>query len=156
MKKAGFGINNYTQMPDKKLIQKVLKYLKGNRLMALGTSYKDRPWSATVFFAFDEDLNILFFSREDTRHCQNIKNNKFVSIVINQDWGKSGLVKGLQMTGIASKVSKIQIAKYYSLYRARFPWAAEFPDHSLYVIKPTEIHYIDQEIFGHFYRVKIL
>lgn len=143
-------------MPDKKLNQKVLRYLKGNRLMTLGTSYKDRPWSATVFFAFDNDVNILFFSREDTRHCQNIKKNKFVSIGINQDWGKPGLVKGLQITGIASRISKKQHAKFYPLYCARFPWAAEFPDHSLYVIKSTEIHYIDQNFFGHFHRVKIL
>ncbi len=124
--------------------------------MALGTSFKDRPWSATVFFAFDNDLNILFFSREDTRHCQNIKKNKYVSAAINQDWGKPGLVKGLQMTGIASKVSVKQQKKYFLIYSERFPWAEKFPDHSLYVIRPTEVHYIDQEFFGHFYRVKIL
>lgn len=141
---------------DKKLFQAVRNYLKTNRLMTLGTSYKNRPWSATVFFAFDDDFNILFFSREDTRHCQNIKKNKFVSVAINQDWGKPGLIKGLQITGIASRISKNQREKFYSLYCARFPWAAEFPDHSLYVVKPVEIHYIDQEFFGHFHRVKII
>lgn len=143
-------------MPDKKLIQKVLKYLKGNRLMALGTSFENRPWSATVFFAFDNNFNILFFSREDTRHCRNIKNNKFVSVAVNQDWGKPGLVKGLQIIGIASKISVKQKEKFFPIYNARFPWAAEFPDHSLYAIKPAEIHYIDQEFFGHFHRVKVL
>lgn len=143
-------------MPDKKNLQKVLKYLKGNRLMTIGTSLKDRPWNATVFFAFDKDFNILFFSREDTRHCQNIKINKYVSVAINQDWGKSGLIKGLQMIGIASKIPEKQRAKFYSLYCARFPWAAEFPDHALYIIKPAEIHYIDQKFFGHFHRVRIL
>ena len=143
-------------MPDKKFIQKVLKYFKGNKLMTIGTSFKDRPWSATVFFAFDEKFNILFFSREDTRHCENIKNNKFVSVAINQDWGKPGLVKGLQMAGRASKVSRDKYKSLYLIYRSRYPWADEFPDHALYTIKPTEIHYIDQEFFGHFYRVKIL
>ncbi|TAN57328.1 hypothetical protein EPN15_04745 [Patescibacteria group bacterium] len=143
-------------METTKFIKSALKYLKTNRLMALGTSFKDRPWSATVFFAFDNDFNILFFSREDTRHCQNIKKNKYVSIAINQDWGKPGLVKGLQMTGIASKVPAKQQKKYFLIYSERFPWAEEFPDHSLYIIKPAEIHYIDQEFFGHFYRVKIL
>ena len=143
-------------MPDKKLIQKVLKYYKGNRLIALGTSFKNRPWSATVFFAFDNNFNVLFFSREDTRHCQNIKKNKYVSAAINQDWGKPGFIKGVQMTGIASKIPKKQRAKFYALYCARFPWANEFPDHSLYIIKPAEIHYIDQKFFGHFHRVKIL
>lgn len=141
---------------NNKLFQVVRSYLKANRLMTLGTSLENRPWSATVFFAFDKDFNILFFSREDTRHCQNIKKNKYVSFAINQDWGKSGLIKGLQMTGIASRISKKQHAKFYSLYCARFPWAAEFPDHSLYIIKPTEIHYIDQKFFGHFHRVKVL
>lgn len=143
-------------MLDKKLTQKIVTYLKGNRLMTLGTCFEDRPWNATVFFAFDENFNILFFSREDARHCENIKKNKFVSVAINQDWGKLGLVKGLQITGIASRVANKQIDKFYSLYRVRFPWVGEFPDHSLYVIKPIEIHYIDQEFFGHFHRVRIL
>lgn len=145
-----------TKSANKKLFQAVRNYLKANRLMTLGTSFKNRPWSATVFFAFDKDFNILFFSREDTRHCQNIKKNGFVSVAINQDWGKPGNVRGLQMTGIASKANKKQKGKYYPLYRARFPWADEFPDHALYIVRPKELHYIDQEFFGHFYRVKIL
>src|SRR3989344_4502697 len=127
---------------NKKLTRVALNYLRRNRLMTLGTSCQGKPWLATVFFAFDEKFNILFFSREDTRHCKNIKKNKYVSIAINQDWGNPGLVKGLQMTGIALKISKKQREKFYFLYCARFPWANEFPDHSLYIIKPTEIHYI--------------
>ena len=69
--------------------------------MTIGTSLKDRPWNATVFLHLIK-ISIFCFSREDTRHCQNIKINKYVSVAINQDWGKSGLIKGLQMIGIAS------------------------------------------------------
>src|SRR3989344_9524945 len=110
---------------NKKLTRVALNYLRRNRLMTLGTSCQGKPWLATVFFAFDEKFNILFFSREDTRHCKNIKKNKYVSIAINQDWGKPGLVKGLQMAGRASKGSRDKYKSLYLIYRSRYPWADE-------------------------------
>lgn len=137
--------------------KRVLAYLAQNKLMTLGTSLKNKPWGATVFFAYDKNLNILFYSRDDTRHCQHIKRNPLVSVVINQVWkGKGGFIKGLQMTGSAAKVPEKQLRSYYALYRSRFKWADEFSsDHALYIIKLLEVWLIDQKFFGHFFRVRI-
>lgn len=136
----------------------VLAYLKKNRLMALGTSLLNKPWAATVFFAYDKNFDILFYSREDTRHCAQIQKNPYVSIVINHNWKeKDGLIKGLQITGRASAALRKDYAHYYAIYKSRFPWADEFTsDHRLYLITPIEIWYIDQKLFGHFNRVKIM
>ena len=133
-----------------------LKYLASNRLMTLATSVKDKPWAATVFFAYDDKFNIYFFSRENTKHCQNIKINPNVAVAVNQDWGKAGLIKGFQMSGKASKVPKNKYAASYALYRKRFAWADNFSDHMLYWIKPTEVYHINQKVFKHFFRERII
>ena len=144
---------------SKKLkIKKVLEYMRDNRLMSLGTSLNDKPWLATVFYAFDEKMNIFFYSRGDTRHCRNIAENSNVSATINHTWRyPDGKLKAIQLAGKASKVSKTDHSKYYRIYKTRFKWADEFnSDHVLYVIKPKEMWYIDEKLFGHFHRVKII
>jgi len=134
----------------------VLDYLKRNKLMTLSTVSGNRPWSATVFFAYTPELRILFYSRPDTKHCRHILKNPYVSVVINQDHGTSGQVKGMQITGRAKRVSEKDFKKDYAEYRKRFSWAEDFKkDHRIYSITPTEIHYLDQKRFGHFFRVQM-
>src|SRR3989344_64968 len=132
----------------------VSDYLTANRLMTLGTSYEDRPWSATVFFAYAKNLNLYFYSSEKTKHCINIKKNPNVSVVINNDWrDKNGKIKGLQAIGKASRVSDKDYDKHYPIYHSRFKWSDEFQsDHRLYKIKLAEIWYINENLFGHFHR----
>ena len=140
----------------KKLTKKFLEYLSRNRLMALGTARDNKPWGATVFFAYDKNCNLFFYSSENTKHCKNIVKNPYVSIVINQEWSNKGLIRGAQILGKATKVSNKNLRHFYGIYKARFNWADKFAaDHTLYIIKPVEIWYIDQKLFGHFYRVKI-
>lgn len=136
---------------------RVLQRLRRNRLMALGTSSNGNPWGATVFYAYDRALNLFFYSREDARHCKDIEKNHRVSVVINHEWrNPDGTIKGLQMVGRAQKVSKREYRRNFSTYKARFRWADDFTaDHVLYRITPREVWYIDQKLFGHFYRVRM-
>lgn len=149
---------NNNDVSKKERMAHVLRYLKRNRLMSLGTSVRNKPWAATVFFAYDKNANLIFYSREDTRHCEHIKKNPYVSVVINHDWKeKGGFITGLQIAGRTSKISRIEYGRYYALYKSRFAWADEFAsDHALYLVKPAEIWYINQKLFGHFNRVKIM
>ena len=123
--------------------------------MTLATSVKNKPWASTVFFAFDPTFNFYFFSREATKHCQNIKINPNVAIAVNQDWGAPGRIKGFVMEGKAFKVSSKEHARAYALYSKRFPWALKYKDHILYKIRPTAAHHINQKVFGHFFRVSL-
>mgnify|MGYP001559788533 CR=1 FL=1 len=133
----------------------VLEYLSQNRLMALSTVSNGRPWSATVFFAFDSKGNIYFYSRPDTKHAKHILKNSFVSVAINHYQKKSN-VMGLQMVGRVKRVLEKNFKKDYALYRKRFPWADDFKnDHELFMITPTEIHYVDEKRFRHFFRVRM-
>src|SRR3989338_3060284 len=127
----------------------ILTFLSKNRLMSLATSANNIPWATTVFFAYDNNCNILFYSREDTKHCRDIAKNPSVAITFNQFTGKPNSIKGLQITGRAAKVPKKELPRRYKIYRARYGWAENFKsDHVLYIITPREIHYIDQELFG--------
>ena len=138
-------------------LAKVLEYLHKNRLMALATSSVNKPWLATVFFAFDEGLVLYFFSREDSKHCKNIKKNPSVAVAVNHAWRNAdGTIRGLQMPGRAEHVSEKEYSAAYALYKKRFRWADDFAfDHVLYRIKPIEIWYIDEQLFDHFNRVRV-
>ena len=146
-----------SQVSQKRKVAAVLNYLAKNRLMTLGTSFKNKPWVATTFFAFDNKFNIIFYSRDDTKHSREIRKNANVSVVINHTWKQAGGgINGLQMTGRASKVSKKDYVHHCSLYKKRFSWADDFvSDHRLYIIKPKEIWLIDEKLFGHFHRVRV-
>jgi hypothetical protein len=74
------------KLTKKQIIKKVQEYLEENRLMTLGVCWSNKPWGATVFYAYDEKLNLLFYSRPDTKHCQYIHKNPNVSVVINHNW----------------------------------------------------------------------
>ncbi|MCR4328627.1 MAG: pyridoxamine 5'-phosphate oxidase family protein [Patescibacteria group bacterium] len=133
----------------------ILEYLSKNRLMSLATTSRNTPWATTVFFSYENNCDLFFFSNPHTKHCQDIAENPRVAITFNQYWGSPMSVKGLQITGIAAKVSKKDYVHSYATFLARYPWAALFTaNHTLYIIKPEEIYYIDQALFKHFHRVR--
>lgn len=60
----------------------ILEFLKSERLLALGTSHRNIPWVAHLFFVLDDDLNFYFVSHKDTSHSQHISENPTVSFSI--------------------------------------------------------------------------
>lgn len=125
--------------------------------MALCTAYGNKPWGATVFYAFNKKIELHFFSRPDTRHSLDIAENSNVAVVINHDWhDKNGRIRGVQISGRAAKVTKKGYASSFSLFKKRFSWAEKFAhDHILYKITPKEIWLIDEAFFGDFFRRRI-
>lgn len=127
----------------------ILEYLSQNKLMSLATCLGNKPWAATVFYAYDLDLNIYFISRADTKKIQNLSKNPNVSVVINEYQPKKGTVKGIQLEGSAKVLSKAENRESLDLYRKRFSWADDYlGDHELFKITPNFIRYLDDELFG--------
>ena len=92
--------------------QLVLDFLAKNKLMAVAT-YGDHPWIATVYYTFDDKLNIYFLSGPETLHVRQIIENPKVAVAIadsRQSIGKPK--KGLQLYGIAEQISGIEKIKY--------------------------------------------
>ncbi len=135
------------------LKQATLNYIETNRLMSVATVSDGKPWAVTVFFAYDTDLNLYFFSRPDTVHAVNIEKEKHVAVTINQNWGTPGKVQGIQLIGTSHRSHNPgEIATYLK----RHPWGMIYPDHRVYKIVPEELYMVNHKLFGHFNRVRII
>lgn len=70
---------------DKEIRDKVIAFLglEKSRLGVVSTvSKENKPESALVYFAFDENLNIYFATKDNSRKYKNILQNKNVSFVM--------------------------------------------------------------------------
>lgn len=91
--------------------KEILEFLGKHKLMSLGTYY-NLPWSACVYYLFDDNLNLYFVSNPKTKHCLNISKNSKVSVVIvNSEQDPEGKKKGFQARGNASKVTSVKVLK---------------------------------------------
>ena len=86
---------------DIEIKDKVIAFLglQKSRLGVISTISNDnKPESAFVYFAFDENLNIYFATRDNSRKYKNILQNKNVSFVIATE----NPPQTLQLDGTAS------------------------------------------------------
>lgn len=99
----------------KKLIltkKDVLDFLSTKQLMVLAT-YGNEPWIASVFYSFDEQLNLYFISSPSTIHGKQMeKNNKVAAAIVDTNQQPSDLKRGLQIYGIVEKVSGINRVRH--------------------------------------------
>src|ERR1700690_33649 len=102
-------------MELRKLIE---DYLKEAKMLQIATSKNNQPWSCTVYFAFDDKLNLYWISKPNRRHSEEIRNNDKVAGVIVLPHTPGDKVRGLQFQGIAKELSNKDDAtagmKYYA------------------------------------------
>ena len=99
----------------------IVEYLSSAKLMQVATSREGQPWICTVFFAFDNNLNLYWISKPDSRHSEEIRQNEKVSgtIVLPHKIGEK--VRGIQLQGVAKKLSdKTEAADAMDYYAERF------------------------------------
>jgi general stress protein 26 len=75
----------------------VKKWLKNHKYCVIATSYKDKPWAATVNYTLGDNFDIYISSRLDSLKFQNILKNSSVCLVIDSQT-RDGT---LQIQGIA-------------------------------------------------------
>ena len=86
----------------------IFEFLKKHKLMQVAT-VGDFPWIATVYYVFDDEMNLYFLSGEKTLHCQQIKQNEKVAVaIVDSHQGLNDKQIGLQMYGVAKQVSDMQ------------------------------------------------
>ncbi|MBI2084610.1 MAG: pyridoxamine 5'-phosphate oxidase family protein [Candidatus Aenigmarchaeota archaeon] len=137
----------------------VADYLNKARLMQVATANGNRPWVATVWFAYDKDLNFYFISRKTRRHSLEIKDNPSVAgAIVTHHRTLGDKVRGLQFEGKASEVSLINLPKAFSVFTKRFPKtknylksvgdiAKNMTEQRLYKVKPSKIILFDEVKF---------
>lgn len=146
-----------TLMTPEELKAHALSFLQKEKLMVLGTSLQDQVWSATVYFVITDEFEIIFYSRPDTRHIDNLRQNPNVSAVITSSSKKN---KSIQVSGVARSADGIEWNTYFPLYQAFMNKHGKHPerhqDRIVYVIKPREVWFIDEVLLGHYNRVRVI
>lgn len=90
----------------------VLDFLSTKKLMILAT-YGEHPWIASVFYSFDNDLNLYFISNPATIHGRQMeKNKKVAASIVDSHQKPSDVKKGLQIYGVVESVSGINKINY--------------------------------------------
>ncbi|GIK84140.1 MAG: hypothetical protein BroJett025_07620 [Patescibacteria group bacterium] len=84
----------------------IKKYLTDKYQMVLATSGAEYPWIATLYFSFDDELNLYFLSSPNTLHCKQIDENQKVAVAIaDSPQNPTSNKKGLQIFGVAQQIS---------------------------------------------------
>ena|SRR5581483_1466360 len=123
--------------------QIIKQYLAKGYTMQLSTSVDNQPWSCSVYYVFDDKLNLYWASLPSRRHSQEIEINSKVSaaIVIKQ----SQKVIGVQVQGKAKMLEdKNMLLKSATLYSDKFDRSSQWVEdiannrtaHRLYVLVP--------------------
>lgn len=148
--------NTHTLVSDEDLKEHALRFLKSQDLMVLGTSNNDKVWSATVEYVATDEFELIFYSRPDSRHSQNIEDNSNVSAVISEMSAKKSGDVSIQIAGEARRADGAEWNVYYPLYEKKFKSAGNQPDHIIYVIKPNELWILDENLLSRRDRVQVI
>lgn len=84
----------------------ITEYLHEAKLMQIATAKENQPWACTVYFGFDNDLNLYWVSKPTRRHSEEITTNEKVAGAIVLPHTPGDKVRGVQFQGEAEKLTK--------------------------------------------------
>lgn len=141
---------------DKK---QILDFLGKHQLMALAT-FGNHPWIASVYFSFDENLNLYFLSSPDTLHARIIECNPKVAVAIaDSHQTPNERKRGLQLWGVATKINNLNKFRH-ALSQWKSALSINNPELTfqniqkgiisgqMYQVTPKKIKLFDQELFA--------
>lgn len=88
--------------------QTIREYLPNVLHMSLATSRGDKPWICEVHFVYDDELNIYWRSRPNSRHSLDIASNPHVAGNIVEQHPLDRKPRGVYFEGTASIVDDIR------------------------------------------------
>ncbi len=108
-------------MANTDLRQLITEYMNEQKLMQLATLSADgAPWVCSVWFAFDDDLNIYFFSATNRQHSQEIEKDSRVAGAMAKPHTVADTPRAIQFKGKAVKLTnEDDIAHARSVYEGR-------------------------------------
>ncbi len=121
--------------------ERILAYIKSQKLLSLALRDEEELYSANLFYAFDEkNLAFIFSSYEQSKHIKLAFLNPKVALSIAKE-EKIAFLKGLQAKALFKKASKEQEKIYYQnfafakfskakIYALELLWA-KFTDNTL-------------------------
>lgn len=154
-------------MSDIGLSERVAAYLAAHHTMSLATAgvmYGEAepgmPHAATVFYAVDGSLRLIFISKPSSIHGRHIGERAPVAVTVSEDYGDWRDIKGVQIWGEARLLSGVARAKAMALYLARFPFVRDMmrqpklaeliAEIGVYRVEPFRVAFTDNStgVFG--------
>lgn len=100
--------------------EKALRIIDDNDYMVISTCDLDNtPWSAAVFYAYDDKYNFYFISAIDSLHAKHIKKNPKVSFIIFDSLQQIGDSDSVQAEGKAIIVPDSDVKEAIQVYSKR-------------------------------------
>ena len=130
-------------------LKRSLANLLGLSTMTIATSGPDNePHAADVYFAFDEQLTLYFFSDASSQHSIDIHRDPRAAITIHADQVGWEQILGLQMRGVIEVISsRTSWQQAWEVYREKFPFVNDLEEivavNQMYGFKPGWIRLVD-------------
>ena len=128
---------------------RIAAFIRRHHVLTLATCRENTPWCANIFYAWMAAENLFVFTTDiTTRHGEEMGRNPEVAASIVLETNIVGLVRGVQVCGMAARPEGAELEKVRRAYLRRFPYAA-MADLELWTLRPTHIKLTDNRLgFG--------
>ncbi|KAA3643652.1 MAG: hypothetical protein DWP98_13150 [Bacteroidetes bacterium] len=130
--------------------KRILSFIEESNVLSYCSCLDNSPHCASCFYSFckkEDNIYLVFKSDITTKHIQNALSNTLVAGTILPNKNKLSSVKGIQFSGIFSKVEE-GFSELKNSYYKSFPFALTMPG-ELWAIELTYIKMTDNSLgFG--------
>ena len=144
---------------SEQVFKDISSFLHTHGIMTLATIENGKPWTCTVYYGVDKELNLYIVTNPKTRHGKNFKLNPNVAFAIFDSSTKvTDSKKGVQGQGVCELVSSLgEIAKGLALWHGANPGiegritlevVKKIADAKVFKIKPSYIKFFDKDLYG--------
>jgi uncharacterized protein YhbP (UPF0306 family) len=144
------------------LRERVAGYLRAHHTMTVATAAPvgSAPHAASVFYAVDDSLRLVFLSRPASVHGSQIGEAGPVAVTVTEDYADWEMIQGVQLWGAARLLTGGTKAAAFALYLRRFPFVRELMgdprrmeiirDIGVYRVEPERVAFTDNTtgVFG--------
>ena len=131
--------------------EKILKFIREHHIFTLAVSCENKPWCATCYFVYLEDMNLFVFTSDhDTKHIRDIigSGNYNAAGAIALETKLVGKIRGVQFAGLMRELAGNEFKKAKAAYLKAFP-VARFVRLHLWGLDPEIIKMTDNRLgFG--------
>jgi uncharacterized protein YhbP (UPF0306 family) len=112
---------------DATLHDRVAGYLRAHHTMTVATVSQvgNSPHAASVFYAVDDKLRLVFLSKPGSVHGMHIGDYAPVAVTVTEDYADWEKIQGVQLWGDARLLKGEPKAAAFALYIRRFPFVRD-------------------------------
>ena len=116
------------------LRKRVSAYLHSHHTMTIATSspHGNAPHAATVFYAVDDYLRLVFLSKPTSVHGLHIDDAAAVAVTVSEDYADWESIQGVQLWGEAQLLEGTARVGAFALYVKQFPFVRDLLAHPKY------------------------